>query len=89
MITDEQLKILDQTLDKIETNSVMMSYEALEVIQSAMIPAEYLDFFADKIIDLANRRECIAVIKIECYSLMSQIAYCGGLDTYKKVKGLA
>lgn len=42
-----------------------------EVLKSAMIYPEWLDLFAPKIMELANKGESIEIIKIESYSLMS------------------
>lgn len=78
--------IMKDTLRKISTESVLTESEASEIIMSAMIPPEWLDFFALVIIELANKGEIIAVIKVECCSLMSQISIAGGVENYKIIK---
>ncbi|WP_028521985.1 hypothetical protein [Runella limosa] len=82
-------ELLDSiAIRKFSIESVLTEMEALEIIRSAMIPPEWLDFFAPKIMELANQGEIIEVIKIECSSLMSQISVAGGLENYKRLKGL-
>jgi hypothetical protein len=82
------IKVIKDTLDKISSNSVLREDEALEIIESAMIFPEWLDFFSTRIIELANKRETVLFIKLECYSLMSQISVAGGLENYKRIIGL-
>lgn len=81
-------KVLNENLYKISIESVLTAAEALEIIKDALIPVSYLEIFTEMIIELANRGHPIFIIKIECYSLISQIASVGGIENYKLIKGL-
>jgi len=79
------IKLLKDILRKISHNSVLEEIEAFEIIKDAMIPPLLLDFISDKMIDLANRRVPVEIIKIEVYSLMSQISIAGGLENFRRI----
>jgi hypothetical protein len=82
-------KILKDTIRRISIESPLRESEAFEIIKSGMIFPEWLDFFAPKIIELANKGGKIEIIKIEVYSLMTQISVAGGLENYKLLKRLS
>jgi hypothetical protein len=88
MSREEKVQMVIDTIDRISTNSLLSEYHAYEIIKDAMIPPEWLYFFEPKIIELSNKANDFIIIKIEIYAIMSAIAYAGGLDNYKKIKGL-
>lgn len=77
--------ILKDIVSKISIQSALTESEALEEINSSCIKTEWLDFFAPKIMELANKGESVENIKIECHYLMYKIILAGGLEKYKLI----
>jgi hypothetical protein len=88
MSREEKVQMILDTIDRISTNSLLFEDQAYEIIKDAMIPPEWLYFFEPKIIELSNKANDLTIIKIEVYTIMSCIGIAGGLDDYKKIKGL-